>query len=470
MIDCLGNVLGRKILMILLVGISNLVRIQPSFAESEAVSPVKLSSLEMDYSTQAKDLQHYSFFFIDESSPLMPIDSVDDPERDRLMIGQAGDLKVPLGEATGNLLFGFGSLTQEPTTVRSANRRRAALRGRDTLGNLAVDTYLGFKPSDDELTLLEIKPDLTGKLINFDLIYVNLGNSDDYWQVNLFNQRSRSPSFENGETAVDLPNGNVPWVDRVGVGLEYVRDFTPGWRTAFGINYQRIAVRDEIFSSDLQPFDERGNPLTLDDDGNDTMLLLGVSTLFSTIDEPSFPTEGSRLRFAIDQSIPVGDADLTFTRLEFSASQYFPLQIYQIGKLDPQVLILNIQAGTVMGDDLPPYEAFNLGGSSSVRGFAKGEVGSGKSFIQGSVELRLPLFTALKSNFGVNLFMDYADDLGTADQIVGNPADVRDKPGSGFGYGLGLYGDTPIGFTRFELGFTDEGSSQFHFLVFGDRF
>lgn len=51
--------------------------------------------------------------------------------------------------------------------------------------------------------------------------------------------------------------------------------------------------------------------------------------------------------------------------------------------------------GMIIGD-LPPTEAFPLGGTNSVRGYAEGGVGSARNFASGNAELRCPLFNQLE--------------------------------------------------------------------------
>ena len=115
--------------------------------------------------------------------------------------------------------------------------------------------------------------------------------------------------------------------------------------------------------------------------------------------------------------------------------------------------------------ELPPYEAFPLGGGNSVRGYEEGAVGSGRSFLLGTAEYRFPLFSEFLSGA---LFMDYGTDLGSGDSVPGNPAGIRGKPGSGFGYGAGVRVRTPLGALRLDYGLSEEGS-RFHF-GFGERF
>jgi Omp85 superfamily domain len=46
--------------------------------------------------------------------------------------------------------------------------------------------------------------------------------------------------------------------------------------------------------------------------------------------------------------------------------------------------------------DLPPYEAFPIGGTNSVRGYSEGGVGSGRNYGAGTAELHFPLFKPLQ--------------------------------------------------------------------------
>ena len=46
--------------------------------------------------------------------------------------------------------------------------------------------------------------------------------------------------------------------------------------------------------------------------------------------------------------------------------------------------------------DLPPYEAFPIGGTNSVRGYSEGGVGSGRNYAAGTAELHFPLIKPLQ--------------------------------------------------------------------------
>jgi len=67
------------------------------------------------------------------------------------------------------------------------------------------------------------------------------------------------------------------------------------------------------------------------------------------------------------------------------------------------------------------------------------------------------------------LFFDVGSDLGTGSEVEGDPAGVRGKPGNGFGYGLGIRVQSPLGAIRVDYGLNDEGDGRFHFGI-GEKF
>ncbi|MEO1560753.1 MAG: BamA/TamA family outer membrane protein, partial [Cyanobacteria bacterium J06632_19] len=100
----------------------------------------------------------------------------------------------------------------------------------------------------------------------------------------------------------------------------------------------------------------------------------------------------------------IGQGTIAMTKLRGSYSQYIPVDLTNFTK-GAETLAFNFQAGTVLGD-LPPYEAFSLGGSNSVRGYDEGALSSGRSYVEASVEYRFPLFSVLSGA----LFVDVGSD------------------------------------------------------------
>ena len=126
----------------------------------------------------------------------------------------------------------------------------------------------------------------------------------------------------------------------------------------------------------------------------------------------------------------------------------------------PITLSGQVRAGAVIGD-LPSYEAFPIGGTDSVRGYEEGGVGTGRSFLTSSTEVRCPIVNKLA---GV-AFFDYGTDFGTGEKVAGDPAGTRGKPGTGSGVGLGLRLDSPVGALRLEYAFNHLRKGRFHFGI-----
>lgn len=376
----------------------------------------------------------------------------------------------PLFPGSKPLSFGFGSILGEPTTLKGPTRQTVVAAESTTLPNFSIGGYLQQKIGDNQRLLVEAVGGF--QFLGIDLSYsVAPGSLPGIFSFNFSSQQSRVAAFDEGRREVELPGGDEPWVDRLGGGIEYSRRLASQLQMAVGLNYQRVAIRDAAFTSNVSPRDEFGNKLSFSDNGIDALLTLNFAGLYDNTDTPSYPTKGTRIRFGVDQSFPVGNASITYTRFAANFTQFFPVRLLNFQQ-GPQTFILNFQTGTMLGD-VPPYEAFVLGGASSVRGYSKGEISTGSSFVQATAEYRFPIFSfsAFRQPFDVSgsLFVDYASDLGTADDVTGKPAVVRDKPGDGLGYGFGLNARSPFGLIRFEFGWNDRGGNEI-FVVIGDRF
>lgn len=281
------------------------------------------------------------------------------------------------------------------------------------------------------------------------------------YTLNAFRRRSISLIFDGGDNEVELENGDRPRVLRLGGGVTFSRPLSNRWRGSLGLQYQRVSIRDA--DGDVTPRDELGNLLSFNEDGEDDLFTLELGTVYDGRNNRQQPTDGSVLRLSSEQSIPIGKGSILLNRLRGSFSHYVPVNLIKFSS-GPQTFAVNFQAGTAIGD-LPPYEAFSLGGSSTVRGYGEGELGTGRSYVQASAEYRFPVYSLV----GGALFFDVGSDLGTGVDVDGDPAGVRGKPGEGFGYGLGIRVQSPLGAIRVDYGFNDEGDSRFHFGI-GEKF
>lgn len=314
------------------------------------------------------------------------------------------------------------------------------------------------------------------------------------YDINLFRRRNISLIFDGGQRDVridteDGQNRSRPRVVRTGGGITFTRPFAkdvfsrPNWTTSLGFRYQAIQIQDDdgnIVRPDDPQTDRSGNILGFGRDlswsgtSRDDLITLQFGAVRDRRNNPLNPTRGSLFRIGTEQSIPLGRGNIFFNRIRANYSFYLPTRLLKFNpncrdvderlveaarpKIDPdacpQAFAFNIQAGTVIGD-LPPYEAFALGGTNSVRSYEAGDLGSGKSFLQATIEYRFPLFSVISGA----LFVDAATDLGTGSSVKGNPAGIREKPGSGYGYGLGVRIQSPLGPIRIDyaLGNNEDG-------------
>ncbi len=305
-----------------------------------------------------------------------------------------------------------------------------------------------------------------GRDILFDLSYGDpwIGGDPNRtsYRVNVFSSRSSSLVFEGGSTPIFLPDSTEsPRINRTGGGVTFARPLNGnpyedgGWQASLGLNYQKVEVTNT--NGTITPSDSANKPLTLSVTGQDDLFTAQFSLSKDTRDNPRQPSDGSLIRLGVNQAIPIGLGNISTTKLTAGYTQFIPVSLLNFDK-GPQSLSFNVQGGTALGN-IAPYEAFPLGGVSSVRGYEEGGVGAGKSFIRASAEYQFPIISFLGGAF----FADYGTDLGTGSEIPGNPAGSRGKPGSGFGYGAGLRINALGLPLQLNYGLNDRGEQRIQF-------
>ena len=301
--------------------------------------------------------------------------------------------------------------------------------------------------------------------------WIATSKSRTSYTVNAFRRRSISLVF-NGNDDIQTLNGNdSPRIVRTGGGINFARPLPADpfarreWTLSTGFEYQRVQAKNSNGdSAPLGTINGINNiPLAFSDSGTDDLFSLSFGASRDRRNNALQPTKGSVLRLGTEQTIPIGSGNILFNRVRANYSRYFPINIVRFND-GPETLAFNFQAGTIVGD-LPPYEAFILGGSNSVRGYGDGEVGSGKSYFQATAEYRFPIFKII----GGALFFDYGTTLGTESEVPGNPSIARGLPGSGYGYGGGVRVQSPLGPIRVDYGVNNNGGSEIQFGI-GEKF
>ncbi len=285
---------------------------------------------------------------------------------------------------------------------------------------------------------------------------------------------------------VFLPIGEEqePWVNRLGASAElFIPLDTEDTVLVPGLSFQSVRISNSAFGDDefardgcfrtspIAPACDvvRGNRLSFDDDGEDELFYLSLFLQHDSVEtsDTGISLSGTRYQIGTEQAIPVGDSELSYNRLSGGVIHYIPLNLFGFDE-GPRVLALNLQAGTILGDDFPAYEAFTMGGYHSVRGFATGDTGTAKSFAQLLAEYRFPIVSVGNDFFESvrgSLYLGYATDFDSSDDVPGQPGPVRTKPGGGVAVGAGLLFDgLPIvDVLRVDAGLNGLGEFRLYF-------
>ncbi|EOA20036.1 hypothetical protein CARUB_v10000309mg [Capsella rubella] len=276
-------------------------------------------------------------------------------------------------------------------------------------------------------------------------------NYTDPWIEGDDKRTSRSIMVQNSRTPGNLVHGNQPdnsslTIGRVTAGVEYSRPFRPKWSGTAGLIFQHAGARDEQGNPIIKDF--YSSPLTASGKTHDETLLAKLESIYTG----SGDRGSTMFAFNMEQGLPVLPEWLCFNRVTARARKGI--------HIGPGRFLFSLSGGHVVGN-FSPHEAFGIGGTNSVRGYEEGAVGSGRSYVVGSGEMSFPVRGPVE---GV-IFTDYGTDMGSGSTVPGDPAGARLKPGSGYGYGLGVRVDSPLGPLRLEYAFNDQQAGRFHFGV-----
>jgi outer membrane protein insertion porin family len=275
--------------------------------------------------------------------------------------------------------------------------------------------------------------------------------------------------------------GNQAAIQRIGASVQFVRPLNGGdpfkkapWNMILAFGGQKVTPMDYSGSTAARASINNQTPspsnticLAYNCATENQLLSFRLGTTYSTLNDPRNPTKGNFFTASTEQFMSVGENSPTFNRVRTSFTHYIPVKWIKLfkgcrpkGGETPdckQALAFQATAGTMVGD-VPPYEAFCLGGGNSVRGYYDCDLGVGKSMAEATIEYRFPLFKIISGEF----FVDGGTTFGTQADIPGNPGGLLGKSGQGFSFGTGLIVNTPVGPLRLELA-TQDFTSNYRF-------
>lgn len=128
------------------------------------------------------------------------------------------------------------------------------------------------------------------------------------------------------------------------------------------------------------PISERANQLK-----GGTFLALAPSLVYDTRDRIINPRDGVVANIKYTENFGLSDLSSTHGILTAGLRRYIPV-------MTKSALSVTARAGGTIHGDIPEVMAFRLGGPYSVRGYKMSSIGTGNSYVTGSVELTTPFF------------------------------------------------------------------------------
>jgi len=283
-------------------------------------------------------------------------------------------------------------------------------------------------------------------------------------------------------------------LEKTGGGFAFSKPLNGGdpfkiakWRVLAGMNFKKVEMIDG--DGNKKPYGDMtpttgniGDIICIGfspDDGScpqeNTLISVIASTSRNNLNNSANPTSGNKLTFGTEQFISIGENSPTFNRMKASYSFFVPTKLINFTKGCksnnataedcPQTIGFQVTAGTILGE-LPPYEAFCMGGTSSVRGWGSCELAVSKSFVEGTVEYRFPVWKMITGA----LFVDAGTDLGSQKDVPGKPGKLLQKSGTGYSLGGSVGVKTPIGPLRLDVATKDLSGDWRYTLGVGWKF
>ncbi len=321
----------------------------------------------------------------------------------------------------------------------------------------------------------------------------NIFLSRDYPQEFKSEKNGRIYSVDDTNTSTSDTFSSIV-LEKTGGGFSFSRPLNGGdpfkltkWRVLAGMNFKKVKMIDG--DGNKKPYGDMtpttGNISDIicigftPNDGScpeeNTLVSFIASTSRNDLNNSVNPTSGNKLSFGTEQFVSMGENSPTFNRMRASYSFFVPTKLINLTKACksgnavnedcPQAIGFQFKAGTILGE-LPPYEAFCMGGTSSVRGWGSCDLAVSKSFVEGTVEYRFPVWRMISGA----LFVDAGSDLGSQKEVPGKPGKLLQKSGSGYSLGGGIGVKTPVGPLRLDIASKDLSGDWRYTLGVGWKF
>ncbi len=324
------------------------------------------------------------------------------------------------------------------------------------------------------------------------------------FRTNLFLSRDYPQEFKsenvgkiyavNDQSATTSDTFSSIVLEKTGGGFSFSRPINGGdsfnlakWRVLAGMNFKKVKMIDS--DGNRKPYGDM-TPTTGNisdiicigftaNDGTcyeENMLVSVISSASrNNLNNPVNPTSGNKFNLGTEQFFSVGGNSPTFNRMKASYSFFIPTKLINFTKACrfsdansedcPQAIGFQLKAGTIFGE-LPPYEAFCMGGTSSVRGWGSCGLAVSKTFVEGTIEYRFPVWRMISGA----LFFDAGSDLGSQSDVPGKPGKLLQKSGSGYSLGGGVGVKTPVGPLRLDVASKDLSGDWRYTLGVGWKF
>lgn len=189
-----------------------------------------------------------------------------------------------------------------------------------------------------------------------------------------------------------------------------------------------------------------------------TFISLAPSLVYDTRDRIINPRDGLIANIKFSENVGLEDFNATHGTLTGGLRKYIPV-------MSKSALSFTARGGGVIHGDIPEVMAYRLGGPYSVRGFKMSSIGTGTSFVTGSVELTTPLFfldrikqMKFLDNVKFAMFVDAGKLFNTSVTDI-----IYNRPGYGIAAGAGIKVFVPgIGPLSIDYGYplTNVGSGN----------